>query len=239
MKKPLALIALALVGCSVDQATDDDVDSTTASIVGGTTTSAYPAVGALVEQGEPFCTGTVVAPRVVVTAAHCLEGESAANISFAFGPNAYHPSSVIHASAIHVHPDYDAQSITSDIGVVVLSQDAPVTPIPMNTTALDSTWVGQSLTFVGYGVTNGTTQAGAGTKRQVAIPVAQVGSTQFAYTGSKNTCFGDSGGPALGKNASNATVLVGTTSYGDSRCRQYGVDTRVDAFRTFVNQYVN
>jgi secreted trypsin-like serine protease len=232
-------IVATLGGCAADAMTEtseDEMGSTSSSIVGGTTTSAFPAVGALTRSGSPFCTGTVVAPRVVVTAAHCLAGARASSLRFAIGPNAFSPSAALRITRVTAHPGYDPNQLINDIGVVVLAEDAPVTPIPMNTTAFDASWVGRSLTFVGYGVTSGITQSGGGVKRQVAIPIAQIGSSQFAYTGSKNTCFGDSGGPALTQDAQGATVLAGVTSYGDATCRSFGVDTRVDVFRTFVAQ---
>jgi len=237
-KKVVTLTAIvALAGCAAptEENTDDEVvASSESSIVGGTTTSSYAAVGAFVEAGEPFCTGTVIAPRVVLTAAHCFEGARAATVRFVLGPNAFAPSASLRVARLVAHPSYNPFELTNDIGVAVLSQDAPVAPIPVNTAALDASWVGRSLTFVGYGVTNGVTGAGGGVKRQVTIPIAQVGATQFAYTGSKGTCFGDSGGPAFLQSANGSLSVVGVTSYGDQRCRQFGVDTRVDVYRSFL-----
>lgn len=236
----IGLIAL-LAGCAAEQGAEDpeeDTSSTESEIVGGSLTSSYAAVGALTtSSGFPFCTGTVVAPRVVVTAAHCLAepGTSASGIRFALGPDANNPSSVLRVKRIAYHPRYDDRQIKNDIGVVILSSDAPVTPVPVNT-SMTSSWVGKNLTFVGYGVTNGSTQTGAGRKREVTIPVSQVGATQFAYqTSGKNTCNGDSGGPAFATDASGRLTVAGVTSYGDARCTSYGVDTRVDAFLDFID----
>lgn len=236
----LGLLAI-LSGCAADQSEEDpkeETNSTESEIVGGSLTSSYAAVGALTtSSGFPFCTGTVIAPRVVVTAAHCLAepGTTASGIRFALGADANNPSSVLRVKRIQFHPSYDDQQIKNDIGVVILSADAPVAPVPVNT-AMSSSWVGKSLTFVGYGVTNGATQTGAGKKRVVSIPVSQVSTTQFAYqTRGKNTCNGDSGGPAFATDSSGNLTVVGVTSYGDANCTSYGVDTRVDAFRSFIN----
>lgn len=235
----LVAVFASLTGCAAEQEEQpaEDTSSTESEIVGGSLTSSYASVGALVTaDGFPFCTGTVIAPRVVVTAAHCLAepGTSATGIRFALGPDASRPTSVLRVRRIAYHPQYDAQQIKNDIGVVILSADAPVAPAGVNT-SMTSSWVGKSLTFVGYGVTNGNTQTGAGKKRVVTIPVSQVGATQFAYaTRGKNTCNGDSGGPAFASDASGNLTVVGVTSYGDAGCTSYGVDTRVDAFKSFI-----
>ena len=233
-----SVLAFANVGCAVQptdgESGDEDVEATAAAIVGGQTTTGYAAVGALTQRGSAFCTGTVVAKRVVVTAAHCLKDARAANIKFVLGARASSPDAQLGVARVIPHPQFDSQRLKNDIGVVVLSQDAPVTPVPINE-GMTSSWVGRSLTFVGYGVSSGFTRSGAGVKRAVDIPVSEVGSTQFAYEDRrKNTCYGDSGGPAFAQDANGNLALVGVTSYGDQTCTQYGVDTRVDAFRSFV-----
>ncbi|HVH43436.1 MAG TPA: trypsin-like serine protease, partial [Labilithrix sp.] len=131
-------------------------------------------------------------------------------------------------------PQFDTRQLTNDIGVVILAQDAPVAPIALNDT-MNASWQGRPLTFVGFGATNGRTGAGGGTKRAVSIALSQIGSTQFAYVDrTKNTCFGDSGGPAFAQDAAGNLLLAGVTSYGDQTCTQFGVDTRVDAFKSFI-----
>jgi secreted trypsin-like serine protease len=236
----LGAVLVAIVaasGCTAPA--NEEVDESESSIVGGTATTKYAAVGALLERGEPFCTGTVIAPRVVLTAAHCLVGVSAANVTFAIGPNAYAPTSELRVASVKPHPAYDDSDEDSqhDVGIVVLAEDAGVTPIPHNTTKLGASWIGKSATFVGYGVTNGKTGAGIGKKRSVTMPLTEVHATDFVYEKrGANTCSGDSGGPALAKNADGDTVVIGVTSWGDEDCTEFGVDTRVDAYRTFIGQ---
>jgi secreted trypsin-like serine protease len=237
-----AALVATLGGCAVDSTDADtdltDVEASSDAIVGGQPTSGYAAVGALTRDGAPFCTGTVVTKRAVVTAAHCLAGQSASRIRFALGPSARSPQASVAVSRIVVHPSWDPRAIKNDIGVVILAQDAPVTPVAVNS-SMSSSWVGRSLEFVGYGATNGYTGGGSGTKRVVSIPISEVGSTQFAYVDdTRNTCFGDSGGPAFARDENNNLVLVGVTSYGDRTCTQFGVDTRVDAYRSFISSAI-
>jgi secreted trypsin-like serine protease len=227
--------SLVAFGCASAVDEDSSVASESDAIVGGRATTALDAVGALTLQGQAFCTGTLVGKRTVVTAAHCLESTPARLIRFAIGQNASRPTLSIPAASATVHPQYDGASITNDIGVVILASDAPVEAIAPSTQALTPASVGQTLFFLGYGITSGATQGGAGIKRYVTMPIRQVGGTQFSYgEPGKNTCNGDSGGPALARAANGSFSLVGVTSFGDQGCVQFGVDTRVDTYMDFV-----
>ena len=74
----LVLTALATASVACTQSTEEPSPNETTSaaeaeIVGGRTTTANPAIGAFVDASGPFCTGTLVTKRVIVTAAHCFE----------------------------------------------------------------------------------------------------------------------------------------------------------------------
>ncbi len=241
----LAALAAMLAACTepTDEVAEGEesspVESTESAIVGGRATTAHPAVGAFINASGPFCTGTVVGKRAVLTAAHCVEGVRANRVAFVLGASAFQPEALVRITQLVPHPRYDGARLTNDIAVAVLAEDAPVSPIPLNTQALDAGWVGRTLLHVGYGASNGRTGAGSGTKRSVAMPITAIGGTQFAYGDrTRNTCFGDSGGPALLEGAGGSASVVGVTSYGDQTCTQFGVDTRVDAFQSFVAPFL-
>ena len=200
-------------------------------IVGGQVESGYPAVGALLTADGGLCTGTLIAARWVVTAAHCLEGGVGGAV-FALGNDVDQPLRTIKVTSGRAHPQYDAENIANDIAVVRLASDAGVAPMPL-ASALDEA-EGSALTFVGFGITSGS-GSNSGIKRSVEMPLAQLDATTFSYgIRGKNTCSGDSGGPAFIAQGGQLAI-AGVTSYGDPGCRAYGVDTRVDVYAPWIN----
>jgi uncharacterized protein (TIGR03382 family) len=59
----------------------------------------------------------------------------------------------------------------------------------------------------------------------------------FSQTDGTGKCEGDSGGPSFAMINGQLTE-VGITSFGDQNCEYYGADTRTDAERDFILQYV-
>lgn len=99
-------------------------------------------VGGLKERAT--CTGTLVAPDMVLTAAHCvplraLRPDAAEIVHFMAGW--FREDYLAHrtAAAIHIHPDYRRETGTvgtlhADLALLVLSEPVPaevVTPMPM------------------------------------------------------------------------------------------------------------
>ncbi|MCC6622214.1 MAG: trypsin-like serine protease [Deltaproteobacteria bacterium] len=205
-------------------------------IVGGQAESRWPAVGALIAEGDWFCTGTVIAPRVVLTAAHCLEGMSN-DIEYFIGADAnkLDAGRRIRVASVHPHPHYGSND-NYDVGIMLLAEDAGVTPVPARLAPLDQGVVGKTATFVGYGLYE---QGGdGGEKRSVQIAWTEINDFFVGYQVSgKNTCNGDSGGPAL-MDLGNGLEVVGVTSYGDAACAENGYNTRSDVFADWIRAYV-
>src|SRR5690606_6598664 len=127
------------------------------------------------------------------------------------GASVSSPDHVIGVASVTYHPSYSGSSLQNDIGYVTLTADAPVEPMKLSP-SMDASWVGKELIFVGYGASNGIQQTGYGTKRFVAMPIQQVWAKQFRYAVSgKNTCNGDSGGPAFAQ-VDGELLLAGVTS---------------------------
>jgi len=204
------------------------------AIVNGQETSDYPATGLMLHDGQGSCTGTLVAPRTVLTAGHCVEQADPSSLSFGFGAAEDQLEQVVQVVSAVQHPNWDSQQLANDVAVLTLAEDAPVQRVSMNP-KMDSSWVGKTVTLVGFGVTDGPSQTGFGTKRMVDVTIDQVDATSLHYTTEqgKTACNGDSGGPAFVEENGNLLV-VGVTSYGDEKCQEFGVYTRVDAYLDFI-----
>jgi secreted trypsin-like serine protease len=68
-----ALAAVPLVACTIDDVTTAQLDQ---DVIGGAAAPAgkWPDTVAVLWDGEQQCTGTLVAPNVVITAGHCVIG---------------------------------------------------------------------------------------------------------------------------------------------------------------------
>jgi V8-like Glu-specific endopeptidase len=241
-------VAVACAGC----VRVEPIATQAQPIIGGTTDTGDPGVvliRASDNQGYSLCTGEIVSPHVVMTAAHCTDpAEVGSGVTFEVfigsdmnGAEGQDPSKWLAVQATDYNQSFNSNNVTqgNDVGVVVLKSATTITPLAMNTTAMSQSLVGQTIRIVGFGNNNGTQGTGAGTKRQTTTPLSSFDS-QFVNFGTSthDTCQGDSGGPAF-MTIGGVEVIVGVTSFGPSGCAGGATDTRVDTVAApWIDQYI-
>jgi V8-like Glu-specific endopeptidase len=248
MRAVWALSLLVAAGCA-PRRTPDGAVAARERIVGGMPDTGDPSVVMLMGLDQSsgqgaICTAEVVSPHVLITAAHCVN-DSSLQYQLFLGADVNHPSfrDFVNVPEVHAHPMYQGNANPSagyDIGVAIVTDPLPLTPMPMARSAPTFALVGQPVRFIGYGLTSTSMQDSSGVKRQVSTTLSAFNDRFLVFTDpAHNTCEGDSGGPAL-MMINGVETIVGVTSFGDTLdCTGDGFDTRVDLFAdSFVDPYI-
>lgn len=175
-----------------------EIGANTEPIVDGTFETGYPEVVLMYRRDGAACTGTIIAPRVVLTANHCVASRfgGAAPASYFrvyIGSSTRALTAEYQVSEVRPVPNAGLDSRrANDVALLILATPAQEPPREL---ARESAWglLSSSVTAVGYGQTP---SGGSGTKYRTttAITMVQEG---FVFV-QPAVCSGDSGGPLIG-----------------------------------------
>lgn len=231
------------------------------AVVGGTPAAAddWPFVAALVVRGEPahrsiYCGGSVADATHVITAAHCLEGETADSMDVVVGRTrlADDFGERVPVASIGMHPGFDSSTMNHDIAVLRLERPiaapAPIAPASPDEAGLAAP--GQPVRVAGWGLVGESLSPDA----LMQAPLTVIGPNRCRKAwgaefdtnlqvcagtpdlGVPDSCSGDSGGPLVADGPAGPR-LVGIVSYGSDPCGDPlspGGYTRVSSESAFI-----
>jgi len=206
---------------------------------------------------QPFCTGALIAPDLVLTAGHCAHDFESASLFVGAGSENL-LEAVTYPVADHVvHPEYNPPNgptlhpFANDIAILRLAvpvEDvatirlAPVTDTPMRNAK-------SNLRVFGWGLGADGSESewlGRAVQRDVTTttpsPYAELDTTRQLLVRARrgsSPCVGDSGGPLVGNRpGKKVPFLVGLVSYGSEECdpRMPIVYTRIAGQRTWIER---
>ena len=235
--------------------------SGSAPVIGGTDAPAgkYPDVAAtMAPDGYQECTGTLVAPTIVLTADHCIDvgggGRPASPSAVVVGTSTLARKTDGDIIQVTARTGYPNGRRTYDVGVLVLAQASRMTPRPLATgwASLDIK-NGAAAILAGYGAVDRNSTMYKNELQEAETVITDAGCTTSAGCNSLakpngelgaggmgiDTCPGDSGGP-LYLVTSYGTFLAGVTSrgYDDNQfdCSEGGIYTRPDKIADWIEE---
>jgi hypothetical protein len=179
-----------------------------------------------------FCTASVLAPTVLLTAAHCVTGSTAYLVFFR---DADGSPVQLQPKAVSMHPEFRRNAVAErrksiDLALVRLGAPLPDRFAPVTLDARGTPAAGETLTVAGYGLGRDGQAATGGTFRRADLAVIQpYGPSKIlvwladpaAGKGGNGAgaCGGDSGGPIFGPDGR----LVAVTAFAEGAAgRQCG-----------------
>jgi len=208
---------------------------------------------------EGPCSGLLIAPRVFLTAGHCLPPDPPGShipVRISFDEHVLPSSGAtwIVATGFAVDPNFNPGSLFHDLGVVFLPEGATtgLTPVPLPRAGLldrlneQNGLRGQDFLKVGYGVVptwegEPTSFSLPGSRNTASAPFMALTQgwlflqANYNATGEGGACYWDSGSPRF-----LGDVAVATFSWLDNECRSLNVSWRLDTpeARDFLGAYV-
>lgn len=231
----------------------------------------YPNVGAMMVLGPNgmkyrICSGTLIAPNVFLTAAHCTAGAAYRlgvppdQVYVSFDQDPFEVSATLHQGTYHLNPNYGHDKHdANDVAVIILNTEINnITPADLPPAELltemqrNHELKSQKFVAVGYGALRNDKTQGPGAlvnwgpiygeryfveQTFLALEPYWLQISQNPSTGNGGTCFGDSGGPHF---LVGTNMVVSLTANGDHWCRATDKTYRLDTYsaRSYLSQFL-
>jgi trypsin len=216
------------------------------------------------KQNAHYCGGSIINQLWIVTASHCVDGDTPNQVLIVVGDHKRDDASntfrqSINVVQIHMHPNYDSRNLYNDVAVVKLA-----TPITFNenvqpvcapdsanlytyrlsqcagwgTLSSGGSCCPQTLQYVTLNVTTNDFCQAEYTNDDISVDM--ICATDNTGSNQRDSCQGDSGGPLTVKNSDGSFALVGIVSWGIGCASGYpGVYGRVGEFNTWITNTIN
>eukprot|EP00588_Corethron_pennatum_P018190 CAMPEP_0194309682 /NCGR_PEP_ID=MMETSP0171-20130528/6653_1 /TAXON_ID=218684 /ORGANISM="Corethron pennatum, Strain L29A3" /LENGTH=361 /DNA_ID=CAMNT_0039062967 /DNA_START=242 /DNA_END=1324 /DNA_ORIENTATION=+ len=216
----------------------------------------------LLSADNKICGGSLIAPNLVLSAAHCGESFKEVRVGVTNRKEPDDLAETVNIEEVVVHPDYGGKAgdLENDFMILVLSKNIEkIMPVCL-AEADDYLPTSNSLWIMGWGHTESNDDYSdvlletdvfyvpnencRGIKMPNGIAPLQttIDSENYmcaAHRQEKNSCFGDGGGPLIIKgDASSNDVQVGITSFGFQCEAPVGVYARISAQRDWIDGVV-
>lgn len=242
----LCAVAVAALAAVPTASAEPGERRAAASIIGGQRAdpAQWPFAAAIFHRGKFHCSGSVIAPTKVLTAAHCVDGFRAERLAVMTGrmDHRHETGGQVHGVvAATPHPDFHQRQI-HDVGVLTLDSATIAKPVLLPTPAEGATYgyPGQFLRVAGWGARhpfgiNPSTALRSATEqirsdsrcrkayRKLFVVTAMICSTGRKLKGfgrpriHETACSGDSGAPLVA-DVPRGPIVIGTVSFGGAFC---------------------
>ena len=190
--------------------------------------------------GAGFCSGTLIAPTKVLTAAHCVG--TASDMRVHYRDTTGNPV-LLEIGKVAVHPDFHAQAPKTreksiDLAVVTLKAPMPQPFAPAPLAPQENLNVGDTATLAGFGLTREGDARSAGTLLQGNVTLrAPYSDVLFWLTNADGlgACTGDSGGPVF-QNGALIGVISWTEGVPPAHCGKLTQAIRLKSQMNWIRQ---